>query len=158
MAQDDQRPKTAGVVAPPPLIVLAALLTGLAIDYLLGLGGGAPAWLRVIAALMGLAALGLGGVAAWTMHRAHTAVEPWKPSTHLVSRGIFAHTRNPIYVGLLLLLAGFALWFASPGIALLLPVCALVLHHGVVLREERYLSTVFGAEYRDYMARVRRWL
>ncbi|MCQ0971819.1 isoprenylcysteine carboxylmethyltransferase family protein [Paracoccus sp. TK19116] len=114
--------------------------------------------MRALGVITGLAAFALAGLAAWTMHRAKTAIEPWKPSTNLVTTGIFGRTRNPIYVGLLLLLAGFGLWFGSPGIALMWLVAASVLHVGVVRREERYLQTIFGQEFRDYTARVRRWL
>ena len=151
-------PRNAGVIAPPPLIILAALCVGLGIDRLLGIGGDAPSWLRLIALVSGLAGVAIAGLAAWTMHRAKTAVEPWKPTTALVDHGIFARTRNPIYLGMLMLLAAFVFWFASPGIALIWPFCALGLHRGVVLREERYLTALFGQEYRDYAARVRRWL
>lgn len=158
MAEGDQQPRNAGVIAPPPLIVLTAVALGFAIDWLLGLGGDASVFALPYAVSLGIAAFALAGAAAWTMHRARTAVEPWKPTTHLVTHGVFGLTRNPIYLGMVLLMAALAIWFASPGIALMIPVAALILHYGVILREERYLITLFGDEYRAYMARVGRWL
>ena len=65
--------------------------------------------------------------------------------------------RNPMYVGLLLLVGGFGIAFASDWTLVLLVPLALLLRNGVVLREERYLEDKFGEDYRRYKASVPRW-
>jgi protein-S-isoprenylcysteine O-methyltransferase Ste14 len=152
---------TAGVIAPPPLIVLATVVLGLLLDWLFPIGA-ADAMLRgitryAIAAILLL----LGGLVATRairlFQRSGTAVEPWKPSTALVTDGIFAKTRNPMYAGVFFFLLGLAVGLASDWIALLLVPAALVMHFGVVLREERYLTEKFGDAYRRYQERVPRY-
>jgi protein-S-isoprenylcysteine O-methyltransferase Ste14 len=149
---------TAGVIAPPPLIYLAGLLVGLALDRLwpLGLIVGVG-WLVVGAAL---AAAGIGVMLAGStrFRAAGTPVQPWKPASALVVSGIFRHTRNPMYLGMTLLYLGLALLFGDVvTLALLLPVLGAI-RWGVIAREERYLAARFGQPYFDYKARVRRWL
>jgi protein-S-isoprenylcysteine O-methyltransferase Ste14 len=87
-----------------------------------------------------------------------TTINPYGKATTLVSSGPFRYSRNPIYVGLLLVVVGFfvalnSAWQLAAAVLLLL-----LLHFGVVLREERFLAAAFGDEYRDYTRRVRRWL
>jgi len=152
---------TAGVIAPPPLIGLATLVLGIAADWL---------WpTNVLASVLtwpariGLgAALLLGGgvlvvVAERTFHRVGTNVPPWRPALALATTGIYARVRNPMYVGLILILAGIAVALASDWMLILLVPTALILHFGVVLREERYLEAKFGEDYRRYKRRVPRY-
>jgi protein-S-isoprenylcysteine O-methyltransferase Ste14 len=107
-------------------------------------------------------ALFLGGVALvlvgeQVFKRVGTNVKPWRPSLALATDGIYAHLRNPMYVGAMLILAGLAVALASDWLALLLVPTALLLHFGVVRREERYLETKFGEDYRRYKASVPRY-
>lgn len=152
---------TAGVIAPPPLLALAAIVFGLLLDglfpaYLLGalLPGGEH---RLIGAVLIAAAVGLAIPAMLAFRRAGTPVEPWKPADVLVTNGIFHFVRNPMYVGLLLFVAGLALLLASDWTLVMTVVLALVLHVGVVKREERYLESKFGDAYRDYREAVPRY-
>lgn len=92
------------------------------------------------------------------MHRFHTPAEPWKPTVRIVRAGPFRFTRNPIYVGLLLVLAGLATLTASGWLAVSVPVLFLLLDRGVVRGEERYLTEKFGEEYVAYTRDVRRWI
>src|SRR6266699_6135073 len=89
--------------------------------------------------------------------QAGTNVQPWKPSLTLVTGGVFAWMRNPMYLGLGLLTAGIAIMLASGWTLALMVPAALVLHHGVVLREERYLEAKFSDEYRRYRESVPRY-
>ena len=79
--------------------------------------------------------------------QAGTNVNPWKPSLSLVTVGIFGWMRNPMYVGLMLILAGLAIALASDWTLVLLVPAALILHFGAVKREERYLKAKFGESY-----------
>jgi protein-S-isoprenylcysteine O-methyltransferase Ste14 len=152
---------TAGVIAPPPLIALAAVLVGVALDWLL------PAY--VLTVLLSFEArIGLGvlliaaGVALAftgrsTFVRFGTNVNPFKPASALVTTGVFAHVRNPMYVGLMLLVAGIGIAFASDWTLVMLVAAALTIHFGVVKREERYLTAKFGGAYLRYMETAPRY-
>jgi len=89
--------------------------------------------------------------------RNRTAVNPYRASSALVVSGIYDYVRNPMYVGLAFLLAGLGIGFASDWTLVMLVVAALVIHFGVVKREERYLEAKFGDAYRQYRARVPRY-
>lgn len=152
---------TAGVIAPPPLLFLAALALAFGLQWLLplGLGGALTAWLRLPLGFGLLVAAGLGaGLALRGFRRLRTPAEPWKPTARLATGGIYRYTRNPMYLALLLLLAAAGLLSDALWPLLALPLLGLTLQRGVVLREERYLARRFGAEYEAYRRRVRRWL
>jgi protein-S-isoprenylcysteine O-methyltransferase Ste14 len=149
----------AHVIAPPPLIFTGFLILGLAV-------GRYAAWEIGFSDLLGQTA-GIGllvagavflGLALGLFRRARTRPEPWQPTTAIVSTGIYGVTRNPMYVGMALAYAGLALLADAPVALLLLPAVLLVIHFGVIRREERYLQAKFGDEYQRYAARVRRWL
>lgn len=169
-ARGDGRPATAGVIAPPPLLFLGALLIGFGLDRLLGLESllalaglppgllpGLPA--RLLAGgLPAVAGLALALPALIGFRRAGTQAEPWKPASALVVAGPYRFTRNPMYLGLVLLYLGIALAAGGPLTLLMLAPLVAVVRYGVIGREERYLEARFGAAYRDYKGRVRRWL
>ena len=150
-----------GVIAPPPLIALAALVLGLALDWFLPsfiLQGIFGFWTRLIAgACLMATGAALAFVAIRSFSRAGTNVEPWQPALTLVTGGIFDWMRNPMYVGLVLTVAGIAIALGSGWTLVLLVAAALILHFGVVKREERYLAGKFGESYRAYMRRVPRY-
>jgi protein-S-isoprenylcysteine O-methyltransferase Ste14 len=76
----------------------------------------------------------------------------------LVVRGLYRYTRNPMYVGVLTVILGWALLFRAAGLGLYAAAVATCFHLFVVLYEERHLRAVFGAQYEAYCARVSRWL
>ena len=95
--------------------------------------------------------------ALWRFHLAGTHAEPWKPATALVVRGIYKRTRNPMYQAFGLFILGLAFAFASDWTFLLLPLGALIIHFGVVRREEHYLEARFGDGYRRLKESVPRY-
>jgi protein-S-isoprenylcysteine O-methyltransferase Ste14 len=112
-------------------------------------------WIGVIPALCGVC----GAVwAAWLFRRARTPVEPWQQPTALVADGPYRLTRNPMYLGLTSVLLGFALWLGSTTPLLVIPAFMWVITRNFIQREERWLEEQFGAAYRSYKARVRRWI
>ena len=151
----------AGVIAPPPLIALTAIVLGLALDWLM------PAyvltvlltfWERVVIAVILMGAGAALAVPAMRGFRAAgTHVEPWKPATALVTDGIFRRVRNPMYAGLTLLLTGLSILLMSDWMLVMTILFVPVIHFGVVKREERYLEAKFGDAYRQYKARVPRY-
>src|SRR5262245_310346 len=149
-----------GVIAPPPLIGLATLLLGLALDWLLPpfvLEAFGLATRLIVAAILLATGTVMAVLAFRSFVQAETNVEPWKPTLTLVTTGIFAWIRNPMYLALILLLAGIAIALASDWMLILLVPAALILHFGVVKREERYLDAKFGQTYRAYMSKVPRY-
>lgn len=149
----------AGVLAPPPLIYLGFLLLGLGLSWLWPLTIGGGLGLRVGAGVALLAAGGIVGNAGFRrLGKAGTNVRPDRPTTALVTGGIYRYTRNPLYVALAFVYTGIALLCDSLwALALLVPML-LVIRHGVIAREEAYLERKFGDDYRQFKTTVRRWL
>jgi protein-S-isoprenylcysteine O-methyltransferase Ste14 len=149
---------TAGVVAPPPLIYLAGLAVGFGLEALLP-GADVPAavqWgLGGLLVVAGIALLASFNVA---FSRKGTAVEPWKPTTAIVTTGPYRLTRNPAYLGMAVLYVGIAVMSSALWVLLPLPVVLTVVDRLVIAREERYLERRFGLEYLDFKAGVRRWI
>ncbi|HSG99574.1 MAG TPA: isoprenylcysteine carboxylmethyltransferase family protein [candidate division Zixibacteria bacterium] len=151
-------PDRANVVGLPPLYFIAALLIGLMLERRWPLYE-FPDFLRHLFSWPLLAlSLGLAGSAFYQMMRAGTAIDPHKPTTALVTSGPYRFSRNPMYLSLALLVAGVAFFRSSLWTLLLLVPAVLLLERLVIRREERYLETKFGENYREYRARVRRWL
>ena len=151
-----------GVVARPPRIAGLLLAVGGLLEWL---------WRWPLLPMHGPGLLhwGSGGalvvlglvvmvVAVRAFRAAGTNVETPKPAISLVTDGIYARSRNPMYVSLTLLFGGIAMLANSVWLALLVLPFLAVLRVGVIAREERYLERKFGEPYRAYRARVRRWL
>jgi protein-S-isoprenylcysteine O-methyltransferase Ste14 len=149
---------TPGVVAPPPVLLLAAILGGVGLQRLVPIPlvpGGVPAAAGIVVIA---AALSLAAASIREFRRAGTEYETRKPATALVVRGPYRWTRNPIYLVFLALQLGIALLANDASIAAMIAPLAAALHFGVILREERYLSRRLGPAYDAYRASVRRWL
>jgi len=155
---------TAGVIARPPLLFLAALLLGFVADHLLPLPFpvariGSFHWSSaIIAGSLILAGIAVFAAGIRNFFSAATPVQGTKPTRTLVTTGIHGWSRNPIYLGMFLVYGGIGLAVRSPWILILALPLAVTIRYGVVAREEAYLERRFGDAYRDYKARVRRWL
>jgi protein-S-isoprenylcysteine O-methyltransferase Ste14 len=157
-------PDTPGVRVLPPLIYAGLFVLGYVLHRPVPLrlwGGGAgdvPARARLVGwALVGAGVL-LAAGAAWLFRRAGTTPNPTRPTTALVLGGPYRFTRNPMYVGLGLCYLGATLLANTAWPLLLLPALIILVQRWVIVPEEAYLERKFGAEYRAYRARVRRWL
>jgi protein-S-isoprenylcysteine O-methyltransferase Ste14 len=145
---------------PPPAVaaLVAATMWGVSlITPLLDVALFTRVFAAIIFALAG-SGFSLAGIISF--RRAKTTVNPMKPetATSLVSMGIYSVTRNPMYVGLLLVLIAWTAYLSSAW-ALLGPLgFVLYISRFQIAPEERVLSTLFGAEYTAYQSRVRRWL
>ena len=145
-------------MALPPLLLLAALATMLALHMLLPLP---PLLLfpwRATGAVFGTAGVALLLWAGTIFKRMGTAIHPLARSSFLVRSGPFRFSRNPIYLGMVLILSGAALALGSATPWLIIPVFIWVIVRQVIAGEERKLTAEFGAEYMEYCTRVRRWL
>lgn len=92
--------------------------------------------------------------------RSQTTANPMKPerSSKIVTSGLYRFSRNPMYVGLLTVLLGYAIWLGGITPFLMLPLFMLLITKQQIIPEEEILEKKFGQEYLDYKARVRRWL
>ena len=135
----------ADVAIKPPFLFLGALALGCLLSLILPVGP----------------RLGSANGLALSVRRfrlAGTSVVPGQPSTALVVEGPYHVTRNPIYIGFVLVYFGLAVTLTSVWVLLLLIPVLIVLQRGVVKPEEDYLERQFGEAYRKYKARVPRWL
>jgi protein-S-isoprenylcysteine O-methyltransferase Ste14 len=151
----------ANVMVKPPLLFGGALVLGCVLSWLVPLGPElASANGRALATGAAFVLLGLGLVAAAVLEfrRADTSLVPGEPAATLVTSGPYRFTRNPIYIGFVLLYFGLAIMLTSVWMLLLLIPVLIILQLGVVAREEAYLAEEFGTAYRAYQARVPRWL
>lgn len=116
--------------------------------------------LRVVAVGMGIAGAVMTGSALLSFWSVRTTANPMKPSStsFLVTSGIYRFTRNPMYLGLLLLLVGWALYVANVLAFLFLPAFILYLNRFQIEPEERALTARFGREFLEYASRVNRWI
>jgi protein-S-isoprenylcysteine O-methyltransferase Ste14 len=151
---------TPGIIAPGPWIVFSALGIGLGFEQLhkFYLLSQIPSALRDIIALL---LIPYGGWLIWranvVFHRAGTAFQPWRPTRTIAAVGVYSRTRNPMYQGFVLLALGLAVLFRLDWSALFLMPAGMLIHYGVVMREERYLARRFGDAYSSYMADVPRY-
>jgi protein-S-isoprenylcysteine O-methyltransferase Ste14 len=145
---------------PPPVVDATFALAMWAVAR--GLPGVSADWPGRRPASVALALAGvlvaLAGVIAFRRHR--TTLNPLKPeaASALVSTGIYAFTRNPMYLGMLLVLVGWAVYLSNLAAAALVPLFVPCLNRLQILPEERVLRAKFGAAFDVYAARVRRWI
>jgi protein-S-isoprenylcysteine O-methyltransferase Ste14 len=147
------------VIAPPPLIYLGGILIGLALNRWWRpwpiFAATAPRWSGLVLLVAGATIIVAGRKA---LVAAETNVNPFRPTTAIVSSGPFRFTRNPLYLSMTIIYLGLALAANTWWSFLLLVPVLLLIHFGVVTREERYLERKFGESYRGYRLRVRRYL
>jgi len=159
----DTPPPHPGVRFPPPFVYVIGFVLGLWIERHHPLAFVPPRsglrWLPEAAGLLAFVACALflfGALA--TFRRERTTVLPNRPASALATGGPYRFTRNPMYVGMALLYLGLALVLNTVWPLAFLPLVLLLIDTAVIRREERYLISAFGEEYRSYCSRVRRWL
>ncbi|MDO5091551.1 MAG: isoprenylcysteine carboxylmethyltransferase family protein [Cardiobacteriaceae bacterium] len=116
-----------------------------------------PLWLAALLAVLGIA---IAASALLTFRRAATTADPRDPaqSRVLITHGIYRLSRNPMYLGMALLLAAWAVYLAHPLAWTGIPAFILAITRWQILPEERILEAKFAASYRAYRQRTRRWL
>ncbi len=147
-----------GVIARPPFIYLGFLVLGLMLNWLWP----QPLLPETLRYILGGALIALGlALALLSIRRfkaAGTNFDTQKPDTAILTEGPYQISRNPIYIGFTATYAWIGIALDAPWVWVLLIPTLVVMHYGVIAREERYLERKFGQEYLDYKASVRRWL
>lgn len=115
---------------------------------------------NVVAVILAVAGGIVAGLGVVSFRRARTTVNPLTPqaASSLVTAGIYRFTRNPMYLGMLLLLAAFAVFLANAAALIVLPVFVVYMNRFQITPEERALSAMFGPDFTAYTQRVRRWM
>ncbi len=149
----------AAVRFPPPLVPLIALAVGAAIQALLGplpnpLTGASRYLVGGVLFVTGVAIL-----LAANGHFRKTGQDPkpWKASPELIGGGIYAWTRNPMYLGMGVVQTALGIAAANVWLVLLVPLSGLAIYRIAIRHEEAYLEDKFGAPYTEYKQQVRRW-
>jgi protein-S-isoprenylcysteine O-methyltransferase Ste14 len=143
----------------PPLLFLGSILLGVAIGFFVPLRFAEGSGLRVVIGIaLALAAFAFGAWAFVTMRRTHQDPDPRKPSPELIPGGPYRFTRNPMYVGMVLIQIGVGIALGNAWVLLLLVPTVWILVREVIEKEEAYLGRRFGESYAAYRRSVRRWL
>lgn len=157
------RPDTdsAQVRVPPPLLLLLCVLGGVAFEKAIPfslISTSSGEWVRWWAgSACLLVALALILSAVISFKKAHTALEPWKTTSALVTSGIFRFLRNPIYLGFIFIGVGVGFYLKSHWVLMAQIALFLLYRFYVIPKEETYLKNKFGNDYSNYCDRVGRW-
>ena len=150
--------RTVNMLLPPPILLLILMLGASIIHAIVGRG----IRFHWFSFFLGCLVLGSGVLLIWKSIRLFqkhgTSVRPLEPTTALVQRWPYSLSRNPMYIGMGLLLFSVSLLLRSPAFFFSVILFFIILHFGVVLREERYLLSLYGKEYEEYMKKVKRWI
>ncbi len=150
--------KGAAVKVPPPLLVFVVLLLAYALNAIIPFPIGSSPGLEFAGYFLVGISLLIIGLSSWLFRSLNTRIEPWKPTTTMITTGFFAISRNPIYLSLCVACIGVGMILQSWWVVFSVIPAALLLYHFVIAREEAYLERKFGEAYVQYKARVRRWL
>lgn len=152
----------AAVRFPPPVLPLATIVAGEALDrwWPLAVGFDLPTperyWAGGVAIAVTVLVLGLWPVVKF--RRSGQSELPWRPTSLILDDGPYRYTRNPMYLQMVLVCLGLAVILSNAWILVLTPLCAWALYWFAIRPEEAYLEHKFGDGYRDYKRSVRRWL
>ncbi len=150
--------KGAAVKFPPPLIFLIAIIAGFGIDFIWPIeliDSVLLLYLGMVLCLLALYAVILLGL---KFRREATSIEPWKPTTKIMTTGFYAYSRNPIYVAFCLIVIGIGLSLNSFWLLISFVPAVVIVFYTAIVKEENYLEEKFGEEYKKYKDKVRRWL
>jgi protein-S-isoprenylcysteine O-methyltransferase Ste14 len=142
----------------PPVYLVVALLVMAALHFLVPVARFIEPPYSYLGAIPIVGGIVMAATASSAFRRAGTPVLPFERSTALVTTGLYRVTRNPMYFGMLLILAGVALVSGSLSTLLPIPVFAWAIQRNFIVGEERFLEEIFGAQYLNYKRQVRRWL
>ena len=142
----------------PPVYFLVAIAVTVGLHYLAPIG----IILRPPATYLGVLLIAVGlGVVGWpaaAFGRVGTPIKPFEDSTHLVTGGMYRVSRNPMYLGMVVVLLGIAVLAGDISPFISIPIFVWLIQTNFIRHEEVLLEKTFGAEYREYKTGVRRWL
>ncbi len=142
----------------PPFYFLAAVATSAGLHFLAPIALILHAPLKYLGALLITIGLGVVVWAAAAFDSVGTPIKPFEESTQLVTGGMYRLTRNPMYLGMVIVLFGIAILFGTISAFFPIPLFVWLIQTNFIGFEETALERTFGDEYRKYKKTVRRWL
>lgn len=142
----------------PPIVALLYIIIALVLGRFVSIPFAAPQILKNIGLALTFIGFLLGLGALIEFRKARTTLDPHGSVKTLVANGIYRYTRNPIYLGFLLMVVGFPLTYGYYWGILIAPFFITTMNRLVIEKEEIYLEKKFKEQYTDYKLRVRRWL
>ncbi|WP_058910058.1 methyltransferase family protein [Entomohabitans teleogrylli] len=145
---------------PPPILCALHMLAGWLLAGLPGVQTLRHSPAAAFFAICAAASLALACAAVWQFRRYRTTLNPAHPQNtrHLITSGIFRFTRNPVYLAMVILLAGWSLLLYSLAACLTLPLLVVSLHQLHIRPEEKALREKFPEQWTTWSRRVRRWI
>jgi protein-S-isoprenylcysteine O-methyltransferase Ste14 len=148
-----------GVYFPPPFLYVVIFLFSLLLEKLIDINSFFELTRTSIASLVFLiAGFAFMLPALIKFFQTKNTLIPTKPATSLETSGIYSFSRNPMYLGLLLIYIGLAFLFGNWWTFILVPILIILVNKLIIIKEERYLERSFGPAYIDYRKKVRRWI
>ena len=142
----------------PPTYLLIAIVLMLALHFLLPVYKIVPIPWNILGVIPLACGIALNLVADRAFHQAQTTVKPFEESTALITTGVFRITRNPMYLGYVLILVGVALLVRSLTPYAVIPIFAILMDRVFIGVEEQMLEKQFGQAWLEYAQKVRRWV
>ncbi len=153
-----EKSDSSGAIAPPPLIAMAIIALGVALGELWPAEIITAPWQYIVGGVIIAASLTLVASAFRRFGQAKSPVPTYRTPTTLVTSGVYAVTRNPIYLSMMLLVTGLGVTLDNIWLIALAAVFQQIIRWGVIAREEKYLEAKFGEDYREFKERTRRWI
>ena len=147
----------ASVKFPPPIVFILFMLFAYDIHYFFAIQIGNMSSLIYIGSFFVALGLAILLITLISFKRAQTNIEPWKPTTQIISSGIYAYSRNPMYIAFGIVTIGTGIILNSLWITLSFIPSIVVIFFIAIKKEELYLENKFGQDYLSYKAKVRRW-
>ena len=148
----------ANVRIPPPILTLLFIIAAFLLARFVPLPFSVPRAVEYIGFVLVVIGFLLGLGAVFAFRRARTTLDPYHPVSSIVTSGIYGFSRNPIYLGFLLMVIGIPMNGGTYWGIILAPIFILFCNKLVIEHEETYLEKKFGEVYSSYKSRVRRWL
>ncbi|MFL7807607.1 MAG: methyltransferase family protein [Anaerolineae bacterium] len=142
----------------PPTYLLVALILMALLHFLIPVVKFVPVPWNLLGILPLAAGIALNLLADRDFHQAETTVKPFENSSALVTTGVFRISRNPMYLGYMLILLGVGLLLRSLVPLVVIPVFGYLMARVFIRTEERMLQETFGPAWDAYAKRVRRWI
>ncbi len=142
----------------PPVVTLFYIIAAYTLKWSIPIPYAVPSILRIAAFALMIIGFALAAAAFVEFRKAKTTLNPHGSVTTMATNGVYRFTRNPIYLGFLLMVIGFPLQSGTYWGLVIAPLFIESINSLVIKHEETYLERKFGKEYTEYKSRVRRWL
>lgn len=149
-----------GVYFPPPFLYVAVFLFSVLLEKMININRSffESTFASIASLLFIIAGFAFMLPALIKFFQTKNTLIPNKPATSLETSGIYSFSRNPMYLGLLLIYIGMAFFIGNWWTFILVPMLVILINKLIIIKEERYLERSFGPAYVDYRKKVRRWI